>query len=109
MAPDEAPLPEVGVLRDDAQPSLRSEAPHRLVVCAREADIPDMGRLWVKVLERVDEVRGEVLVEQQPHAGGADASFRSRSAANAKQARMSSEVRSGKSRRISASLMPEAR
>jgi len=56
-----------------------------------------------------DEPRREVLVEEKLHAAGTDKSRRSRSAANARQARMSSEARSGKSARISASDMPDAR
>src|SRR5437762_7263532 len=51
----------------------------------------------------------EVLVEEQPHAGGTETNKRSRSAAKARQARMSSRVKSGKSRRISSSLIPDAR
>src|SRR5437762_698282 len=51
----------------------------------------------------------EVLVEEQPHAGGTETNKRSRSAAKARQARMSSRVKSGKSRRISPSLIPDAR
>ena len=55
------------------------------------------------------EPRGEVLIEQELPAAGTDNRRRSRSAANARQARMSSEVRSGKSASISACDMPDAR
>ena len=59
--------------------------------------------------EPSDEPRGQVLIEQELQAAGIDNRRRSRSAANARQARMSSEVRSGKSASISASDMPDAR
>src|SRR5216684_1312250 len=49
------------------------------------------------------------MVKEELHGSMADISLRSRSAAKARQARMSSCVRSGKSSRISCSDMPEAR
>ena len=49
------------------------------------------------------------MIEEMFYPGGIVVSFRSRSAAKARQARMSSLVRSGKSLRISFSVMPEAR
>lgn len=52
---------------------------------------------------------GEILIKEQLHAAGAPARRRSRSAAKARQARMSSRVSSGKSRSTSSSLMPPAR
>src|SRR5438128_215422 len=51
---------------------------------------------------------GDISVQQQLHAGAMN-SFRSRSAAKARQARISSRVNSEKSLRISSSLMPPAR
>src|SRR5712691_362596 len=68
-----------------------------------------MRRVRVEVCETVQKTGREILVEEQPHAGGTDTNLRSRSAAKARQARMSSRVRSGKSRRISSSLIPDAR
>ena len=62
-----------------------------------------------EVREDGEETGREVLVEEQPHAGGTETNLRSRSAAKARQARMSSRVKSGKSRRISSSLIPDAR
>ena len=53
--------------------------------------------------------RGQVLVEQQPHAARGEKVRRSRSAAKAKQARMSSWVSAGNSARSSDSGVPAAR
>ncbi len=57
--------------------------------------------------ERTAKVPGQVLVEQQPHAGVA--SRRSRIAANSIAARTCSAVNSGKSATISSMVMPDAR
>lgn len=51
----------------------------------------------------------KVLIKQQLHAAGVVKSFFSRSAANAKHARMSSAVRSGKSETISSVDIPPAK
>lgn len=56
-----------------------------------------------------DETRGKVLVEEELHPGGIDMSLCSRSAANVSTARMSSRSRSGKSARISVSVIPDAK
>ncbi len=55
-----------------------------------------------------DKSRRKIFIQQQLHATKIS-DFRSRSAANAKQARMSSSVRYGKSRRISVCVIPDAR
>lgn len=72
-----------------------------------------MGRHMVGIrifpLQGVDQPMRQVLIEEQFHCAGNETSLRSRSAANSRQARISSRVRSGKSLRMSASLMPEAR
>ena len=57
-------------------------------------------------IEPLNESLGEVLIEEQSHA---TTSLRSRSAAKARQARISAHVNSGKSRSIASSVMPEAR
>ena len=61
----------------------------------------NMNRLGEQVGELSDEPEGEVLVEKQSHAAGTVTRRRSRSAANARQALMSSAARSGKSVSIS--------
>jgi len=71
--------------------------PDCLVFGPLQTYIVDVDRVWIEVKERGYKVRGEIFVEKEFHAGGTETSFRSRSAAKARQARMSSRVRSGKS------------
>ena len=73
-----------------------------------QPNFADMLTFAVAVRECLRKDRRQVLVEKQLHMGML-ASLRSRSAANARQARRSSFVRSGKSRRISSSVIPDAR
>jgi len=105
----EAPLVEIGILRDDREPMLGGVSPDGIVIGSLQANLADMRRARVEVREDGEETGREVLVEEQPHAGGTETNLRSRSAAKARQARMSSRVKSGKSRRISSSLIPDAR
>src|SRR4051812_45626039 len=69
----------------------------------------DMGRTGEVRGEEPHEPVRQVLVEQQFHDGGITIIRRSRSAAKARHARMSSAVRSGKSARISSCVIPPAR
>src|SRR5438128_10143291 len=92
-----------------ANPWLGGVLPDGVVVGSLQADLADMRRARVEVCESGQKTGREILVEEQPHAGGTDTNLRSRSAAKARQARRSSRVRSGKSRRISSSLIPDAR
>ena len=57
------------------------------------AYVADMQRIRVQILQLCDQSVGEILVVEKSHAEETDISRRSRSAANAKQARMSSCVR----------------
>jgi len=82
VAPEKAELTKVIVLGNDRRVVARSVLPDLQV------NLP------------LDQAVTEILVEQQAHAGGEPASRRSRAAANAKVARMSSRVRDGKSARI---------
>ncbi len=66
--------------------------PDLTVVCQVEPELLDVSGARVEIREAVDELRREVLIEQQPHAE-ATSICRSRSAANARQARISSMVR----------------
>src|SRR5690606_1693931 len=106
-AEKEAPLVEIRVLRHEKETVLRCEAPQPLVRRGKEPDLPGMHRAGVHVGEESNEPERQVLVEQEPHA--AAKSRRSRSAANARAARRSSMVRSGKSPRISSGVIPPAR
>ena len=68
----------------------------------------NVSRAWVLAREKLDEPGREILVEEKLHEDAVSFAC-SRSAAYASDARMSSFVRYGKSRRISSSLIPEAR
>ena len=67
-----------------------------------------MGSAREVVRERLSESVADVFIEEQLHATEL-ANRRSRAAAKARQARMSSRVRSGKSVRTWSSVMPAAR
>ena len=86
-----------------------SVIPDRDIVGSGQSDIPNMGGARKDVRQRSDETRGQVRVEEELYPGGIETSLRSRSAANASTARMSSRSRPGKSARISASVIPDAK
>jgi hypothetical protein len=106
---EETQLPEVGVLRHNRKPAGLRVLPQSKVIPGCEAYVAHVLGGREEIGEPSHELRREVLIEQELQAAGTDNSRRSRSAANARQARMSSEVRSGKSASISASDMPDAR
>jgi hypothetical protein len=83
--------------------------PNNVVIGIAQADVTDMERPRIQIPKRFDERWEEVLAEEQFHRAGIETNLRSRSAANARHARMSSLVRSGKSLRISVSDIPEAK
>ena len=72
------------------------------------AQYPAHGSIRKYLRQSAYQRRGEVLIEEKLHAG-IELSRRSRFAAKARLARMSSDVRSGKSVKISACDIPEAR
>src|ERR1035438_7994581 len=104
----EASLPEVSVLRYDGKSLLRGVVPYGAVRSLTESNLSNMDRVREQVGQSPAQPGRHVLIEEKLHAGML-ASRRSRSAAKARQARMSSRVRSGKSCKTSSSLMPEAR
>ncbi len=83
--------------------------PHGVVRGLRQPNVANVRRSGEEVSQGSNQPGREVLVEQEPHAGGSAIRRRSRSAAKARHARMSSGVRSGKSRRISSCDIPDAR
>src|SRR5882724_9370670 len=108
MSEDDASLVEIRVLRDHGESTLLCPLRYDAIVHAHET-----GGLYVGgVGEQVENLRndpvGQILIQQQFHAGATN-SFRSRSAANARHALMSSRVNSEKFCRISSSDMPPAR
>ena len=105
----EAELMEVLILGNDGE-ALRSRVlPDRMIGCFLKTDTAHVFRVGKCVSQTPDQLVREIVVEQQLHEVPNDTSRRSRSAANARQARMSSRVKSGKSSKTSCSDMPEAR
>lgn len=109
VAEEEAALMEIGIFGHDREAMLNRILPDRVIAGRAEIGVAHMLGVGVVVLQGGDESIRQVVIEEQLHEGGRDTSFRSRSAAKARQARMSSRVRSGKSFRMFSSLMPEAR
>jgi len=100
---------EVSVLANDYELVLGSMVPDASIISGFQPHAANMHRGDAKIGKTVAESVGEILIEQQVHFVPVAISRRSRSAANAKHALMSSRVRSGKSRRTSSSDMPDAR
>src|SRR5437773_1276745 len=80
---------------------LRRKVEHRTISRPLKAESRDVVRAWQHVSEPLNKLAREVRVKEQPHPPAT--SLRSRSAAKAMQALMSSAVSSGKSLKISAS------
>jgi hypothetical protein len=97
---EETELSKVVVFRDDRISRLPGPFPDRPVCRTPQAERADVGAPRILRFESVDEPGAQVLVEEQLHTAEELASRRSRVAAKARQARMSSAVRSGKSARI---------
>lgn len=108
MTTHEGSRQEIVVLAENHEPVFFGDRPDALVIVTRETEIPDVHAAGKSLPENVDEPEGEILVQQRLHATD-PSKRRPHSAANARQARMSSLVSSGKSAKISASVMPEAR
>jgi hypothetical protein len=99
---------KVVVFRDDDEAITLGEFPDSFIVIARKIDIANVKTARKARQQDLDKSKRQILVKQNLHATD-PRSRRSRSAAKAKQARMSSTVSSGKSARISASVIPDAR
>lgn len=108
MTVKETPLTQVRILGHNATTVPGGVLPHEGIGGGLETHLAHVQGSRVAILQRCWQVRGQVLVEQESHTGIV-ASLRSRSAAKARQARISSRVRSGKSARISSSVIPPAR
>ena len=107
--PQEAHLVEVRVLRENRETSVPGVGPYCGVGRSGQTDVANVDGSRKHVRKGGDETRRDVLVKEEFHPGGIETSLRSRAAANARAARMSSGSRSGRSARISASVIPEAR
>ena len=108
MSEDQAALMKVSVLGDDGVSVLLSERPDESIVGMSEAVGLDVRRVGIEVENFRNDSIGKIFIKQELHAAALK-SLRSRSAANARHALMSSRVSSEKSVRISSSVMPEAR
>ena len=106
MAIEETPLVEIGIFRNNGETVMPCKIPHSVIVGVMQAMTAHMRALREKRCEKRNDSRRNILIEEEFHA---DMSLRSRSAANARHALMSSGVRSGKSFMISRSDIPEAR
>jgi len=85
-----------------------SVIPEKSIIGFFQSDVSHMDGGGADIAKKANKARRQVLIEKELHPGGIVISFRSRSAAKARQARMSSIVRSGKSLRISSSEIPSA-
>jgi len=99
-AVEETELSKVVVFGDDRIGRLPGSFPDRPVCRTPQAKRANVGAPRILRFESLDEPGAQVLVEEQLHAAEELASRRSRAAAKARTARMSSAVRSGKSARI---------
>src|SRR5262245_13834162 len=108
MSQEDAALVEVVVLGHNDKTVLTRIIPNLIVVGPLHLNTFDMGGSRIQIGDPCWDLIREVLVEQKLHAA-AMKSLRSRSAANARQAWMSSAVSSSKSRRISSTDMPLAK
>lgn len=86
-----------------------SVVPDNLIIGSFQSNVTNVDRVGVRVRKPKGQMGRQVLIKEKFHPGGILVSFRARSAANTRQARISSLVGSGKSLRISASVIPEAR
>ena len=108
VAVQKTSLVKIVVLGHDGEFLVFREFPDGCVVGALQVKLSHMRGRRKNIGEIRDQSGRRVLVGHQPDAGML-IRRRSRSAANARQARISPAVRSGKSVRICVSVMPEAR
>ncbi len=102
-------LAEIVILRDYRKAVALGVLPYPMVRLPSEARRINVLASRKSRVQIIDEPWAQILVEEQLHAAGGTASRRSRAAANARQARMSSRVRLGKSARIWSSAIPPAK
>ena len=93
-------LPEVRVFGDYGETVFAGILPHVGIVRSLKVYIANVNGIRINACQSSRQSRIQILVDQQPHSDGTETNWRSRSAANAKQARMSARSRSGKSERI---------
>ncbi len=92
-------LAEVVVLGHDSETAVARELPNGVIGLASEPGKVDVLDPREDGVEAINELWAQVRIQQQAHPTGGAVRRRSRAAANARQARMSSRVRPGKSPR----------
>lgn len=103
----ETSLLEVRILRCDHVAVVACESPHRVIIRFGQSKTTGMSTVRKQISQASKQARRQVLIEEKLHQ--TIVSFLSRSAANARHARTSSSVSSGKSERISGMDVPPAR
>ena len=101
-------LAEIGVFGDDREPMQPGIFPDQMIGRRSQIDFTHMDGFRECFGKNNCQSVRQVLIEEQFQADTVK-SLRSRSAAKARQARISSAVRSGKSRIISSADIPDAR
>ena len=99
----DAQIPEVSVFRHNDVAVVTRIPPDIVVGCALQADQRDVRSPRIDIVELANQMARQVVIEQEPH-GVTMSVCCSRSAAYARQARISSRVRSGKSASTSSIL-----
>ncbi len=105
---EDTAVEEVGILRHDRQSVQAGVAPDCPIPGPAQSCRQNVLRSRIKVVQRRNQGLRKILVEEQLHAAIVS-NLRSRSAANARQARMSLSVSCAKSANISAYVIPDAR
>src|SRR5262245_29968966 len=108
MAEQQAARLEIRVFRDNRKAVRSGVFPDFGIRRVSHPEFADVCALRENIGQQPWQSRRKILVKQEFHAGKV-ANLRSRSAANARQARMSSSVRSGNSATISSGVIPPAR
>lgn len=83
---------KIGVFRDDREPIISGILPNDLIIGTAQSAFMHMRRSWIKIGQHFGQARRKIFVEEKLHAFEIS-SLCSRSAAYARQARMSSSVR----------------
>lgn len=104
---DKTSLPEISIFRNDREPVLPGKNPNLTIIGALQSNISYMSAFRILILQSNRKCWTQILVEEELHAAEL-VSRRSRDAAKAKHALISSRVRSGKSDSILSSSIPPA-
>lgn len=101
-------VPKICVFGNNGESMFFAKSPNQIIVFSLQSNIPNMITFWEFRYQNLYKIGTKILVKKKFHEMEFE-TRRSRAAANCRQARISSRVRSGKSERILSSLMPPAR